>query len=53
MVKEEPQGGITVKRVRGDAEEILEWFSKLPKDEDYAYLLDEAVEKMRKGLKLG
>jgi hypothetical protein len=44
----------TMKEVkRGDPEEILEWFNKMPKDEEFAKLLDEIVEKMRREMKLG
>lgn len=37
---------------KGNPEEIFRWFSELPKDEEYANLLDETVEKMRAELKL-
>jgi hypothetical protein len=37
---------------RGDPEEIMEWFDGMPKDEEFAKLLDEIVEKTRKEMKL-
>jgi hypothetical protein len=39
-------------KVKGKSEEIYQWFLGMPKDEEYADLLDETVKKMRKGLKL-
>jgi hypothetical protein len=33
---------------RGDLEEILKWFNEMPKDEEFAKLLDEIVEKNEK-----
>jgi hypothetical protein len=33
---------------RGDPEEILKWFNEMPKDEEFAKLLDEIVEKNKK-----
>jgi hypothetical protein len=37
-----------VKVKRGDPEEILKWFNEMPKDEEFAKLLDEIVEKNKK-----
>jgi hypothetical protein len=32
---------------QGDAKTIVQWFSELPKDEEYANLLDEIVKKRK------
>jgi len=37
---------------RGDPKEILNWFSMMPEDEEFANLLDDIIEKMRRELKL-
>lgn len=41
-----------IKKLRGTSNEIYGWLSGLPKDEEYANILDEVVEEIRQGLSL-
>lgn len=38
---------------RGDPKEIFSLFDRMPRDEEFAKLLDEIIEKMRREMKLG
>jgi len=52
-IRRKVSSAITKEIKRGDPKEIFNLFNRMPKDEEFAKLLDEIIEKMRREMKLG